>query len=158
MGVVYLAEQMSAGRMVALKVLGRSLTHPSDIVRFKREAQAASRLQHPGIATIYHTAQDEHSCYMAMEYIDGATLRSLLLRLAAADSSEFAIKTLLHEVTQLEFAAPRLRFDDLTEQDAQTLQEKRAARQSPNHELTPEAERIIGSKQYMRWVCEIIRE
>src|SRR5438876_188056 len=115
MGVVYLARQKSLDRVVALKVLGAALAHPSDILRFKREAQAAARLNHRGIATVYYTGQDEEACYMAMEYIDGITLRQLMTRLGSTQNPHVGIETVLQEGSQVEIKPPRMRFDDLTE-------------------------------------------
>src|SRR5438093_11343469 len=115
MGVVYLARQKSLDRVVALKVLGAALDSPGHILRFKREAQAAARLKHPGIATVYYTGQDEEACYMAMEYIDGITLRQLMTRLGSTHNPHLGIVTVLHEDSQVDTKPPRMRFDDLTE-------------------------------------------
>ena len=78
MGIVYQARQISLNRVVALKVLGAALERPSDIARFQREAQAAARLNHPGIASIYYVGQDDEVCYMAIEFIDGLALRKAI--------------------------------------------------------------------------------
>src|SRR2546422_503973 len=82
MGVVYEAWQISMKRRVALKVLGGALSKPSDIARFRREAQAAGKLHHPGIASVHCVEQDEQICYMAMDYIDGVTARELIERVS----------------------------------------------------------------------------
>ena len=84
MGVVYLARQISLNRLVALKVLGTALSDHSEIARFQREAHAIARLNHPGIAGIYFVGQDSQVCYIAMEYIDGASLRDVLKVLVAS--------------------------------------------------------------------------
>ena len=78
MGIVYLARQVSLNRLVALKILGPSLTQQADQVRFLREAQAVAKLKHPGIASVHYIGQDSHLCYYAMEYIDGVSLRSVI--------------------------------------------------------------------------------
>src|SRR6516164_8168406 len=83
MGIVYLAKHVSLNHLVALKVLGPALTDHTDITRFQREAQAVARLHHPGIATVHVVGQDGEVCYLAMEYIDGLSLRTLIDRLAA---------------------------------------------------------------------------
>jgi len=57
MGIVYEARQISLNRPVALKVLGQALTRSTDVSRFQREAQAAARLKHPGIAQVYSSAR-----------------------------------------------------------------------------------------------------
>src|SRR4051794_2472617 len=87
MGIVYLARQVSLDRLVALKVLGPALNRDDDKARFQREAQAVARLNHPGIAQVYFVGQDRHVCYLAMEYIDGLSLREVIDRLAAAADS-----------------------------------------------------------------------
>jgi len=79
MGAVYKARDSRLERPIALKTLpARFLTDPSRRRRFVREAQSASALNHPNIITIYEIAQWEGSDYIAMEYVEGQTLRSLL--------------------------------------------------------------------------------
>jgi serine/threonine protein kinase len=74
MGIVYQAHQVSLNRRVALQVLGPALTQASDLARFQREAQAVSRLKHPGIATLYFVGQDAELCYRVMELVEGIPL------------------------------------------------------------------------------------
>jgi hypothetical protein len=95
MGVVYRARQTSLNRVVALKVLDRSLAQATGIARFQRAAQAAARLRHPNIAIIHTVGLDEGISYLAMEYIDGASLQRAIPRLAAAPSG---VKLRLPEV------------------------------------------------------------
>src|SRR3954471_23063893 len=83
MGIVFLARQVSLNRRVALKVLGPMIDDPRARARFRREARAVALLKHPAIAEVYYAAQDDKVCYMATEYIDGATLRQVLNRLAS---------------------------------------------------------------------------
>ena len=83
MGIVYLARQVSLDRLVALKVLGPMIDDRKARARFRREARAVARLKHPGIAEVYYAGQDDKVCYMGTEYIDGATLRQVLNRLAS---------------------------------------------------------------------------
>src|SRR5262249_11977224 len=78
MWVVSLARQISLDRRVALKVLGQALTDHSNITRFRRAAQAAAKLKHPNIAAVHFIGQDENSCYMAMDYIDGVSLERII--------------------------------------------------------------------------------
>ena len=76
MGVVYLAQDISLSRPVALKLLPKHLTSdPSRLRRFEHEARAASSLNHPNILTIYEIAQLDGRHSIATEFIDGVTLR-----------------------------------------------------------------------------------
>jgi serine/threonine protein kinase len=153
MGVVYLARQISLDRPVALKVMGAALTRPTDIRRFRREAQAAARLRHSGIAQVYYVGQEAGVCFMAMEYVDGASLRQIIGRLSKADSTAATIDSVVLVEDPDESGQP-MRFDAETE----PLEPPDASGAEDEEVLTRQAREIITTTGYMRRCCEIVRD
>ena len=94
MGVVFLARDRRLGRKVAIKLLPRAFIENAGLrKRFEREAQIAASISHPNIAHIYETGEFESQPFLAMEYVEGKTLRELLSvekKLSATSAVEIA--------------------------------------------------------------------
>jgi serine/threonine protein kinase len=165
MGIVYAARQLSLNRLVALKVLGQALTRGVDVSRFHREAQAAAMLRHPAIAQVYFIGQDQHLCYLAMELIDGVSLRQCVDRLSMEMNAGADIDTSSRSAEQPSEEAKVVRFDVATGEFAPDTK-----RNTPQSALNPygspeepsrvsEAARTIRKRTaHVRRACEIARD
>jgi tetratricopeptide (TPR) repeat protein len=81
MGIVYKVQDTVLDRLVAFKVLPQAVSeNPQAITNFMREAQAAAKLNHPNIVTVYDTGEQQGRYYIAMEYVEGTTLKEILRR------------------------------------------------------------------------------
>ncbi|WP_026910230.1 serine/threonine-protein kinase [Patulibacter minatonensis] len=84
MGTVWLAEHVTLGRRVALKILAHGLAHDASFQdRFMREARLAARLDHPNVVAVYDAGTDDAGLWLSMRYVEGEDLRRRLNRVAA---------------------------------------------------------------------------
>lgn len=165
MGIVYAARQLSLNRMVALKVLGQALTRGVDVSRFHREAQATAMLRHPAIAQVYFIGQDQHLCYLAMELIDGISLRQCIDRLAMEMDTHANLDTSAQSVERSSEEAKVVRFDLATGEFAPDTK-----RDTPKGVINPygapgevthisEAARSIRKRPaHVKRACEVARD
>jgi eukaryotic-like serine/threonine-protein kinase len=107
MADVYLANDRHLGRQVALKVLSARYAHDEQFVeRFRREASAAAGLNHPNIVQIYDRGEAEDTYYIAMEYLEGRSLKEIILKYAPL-STELVISISTQILEALRFAHRR---------------------------------------------------
>ncbi len=99
MGVVYLAQQESLQRRVALKLVRREhLYFPGAHDRFEREVAALAKLQHPGIVPVYGAGEAAGIPWLAMEHVDGASLDQVIQHVAGRDPAKLGATDLRHAV------------------------------------------------------------
>src|SRR5436309_10280576 len=104
MADVYLAEDQELGRRVAIKILNdRHAADEQFVERFRREAKNAAGLSHPNIVSIYDRGEAEGTYYISMEYLDGRSLKELILARGPAPISDVIAFT-RQVLTALRFA------------------------------------------------------
>jgi ABC-type phosphate/phosphonate transport system substrate-binding protein len=108
MGVVYRARQLSLNRVVALKVIGAGeVASPAALARFRREAEAVAKLDHPNIVPIYEVGENEANPFLVMRLIEGASLADRLLDFALPVHSQEQANRCQVEIARLITAVAR---------------------------------------------------
>ena len=101
MSVVYRAQDLSLGRVVAIKILNENMTDDEGFLRrFQREAHSAANLSHPNIVTVHDIGQDGNRHFIVMEFIDGRTLKQLV-RLQNQQGQPLSVGRALDLATQI---------------------------------------------------------
>src|SRR4051812_17182433 len=156
MAVVYRAEDLTLGRTVAVKVLREQLgSEPEFLERFRREARAAARLNHPNVIAVYDVGEDGLASYIVMEYVEGKDLKEII-RVEAPLAAERVIDIGCQIAAALEYAhRSGLIHRDIKSQNVLVTPEGRVkvadfgiAVALGDHSIT-QAGMIIGSVHYM---------
>ncbi len=165
MGMVYRAREEKTGQVVALKVLGSNYRRSHDLSRFRREARTASRLEHPNIARTLGLGQDQHLVYIAIEYVNGLSLRQIIDRLIRTSGPSTSIDDLIRSGPLND---PHLdessSFDDLSttidRPIAEALDSSSSLSTSKKTEsrLTDTARMIRGEAPFIARSCQLISE
>lgn len=104
MGTVYLANQLSLQRQVALKLLNKDVAQKKDFVdRFLREARAAAQLNHPQVVQVYDTGEEDGNYFIAMEYLSGGSVETLMVKEGKLDPTR-AVNIILEAFNAVSFA------------------------------------------------------
>jgi eukaryotic-like serine/threonine-protein kinase len=112
MGEVYRARDLRLGRPVAIKVLrAESAASPERLARFEQEARTASALNHPNVVTIYEIGRVDETPYIAMEFVEGRTLRDLL------EAGPLPLPRLLYYATQIAEALAKAHAGGIVHRD-----------------------------------------
>ncbi|MBA2350138.1 MAG: Stk1 family PASTA domain-containing Ser/Thr kinase [Solirubrobacterales bacterium] len=107
MAEVYVAEDLQLGRKIALKILyGRFAEDEEFVERFRREASAAAGLQHQNVVSIYDRGELDETAYIAMEYVDGRTLKAIVTEEGTLDPKR-AIELIVQVLRAARFAHKR---------------------------------------------------
>lgn len=156
MGVVFRARQRTLNRIVALKViLSGSSAGREEVSRFRREAEAVARLEHPGIVPVYEVGNDAERCFLAMAYLPGGTLASrcnrrplppreaATLMVAIAKAIHFAHQ---QNVIHRDIKPSNILFDD---RESPKIADFGLAKQTDSHSELTLTGQILGTPAYM---------
>lgn len=147
MGVVLRATELTTGQPVALKLLGDGLATSAAVERFQREAAALLRLNHPRIVRIRHFGQDRGLLYLAMDFIEGITLRDVLEDLRHSSGT-----TRLDEILSGSHDTRTESFN----MNLSTVIGSAAAEEAPPDEGTTVRPTQVESPRHIRRCCELL--
>jgi serine/threonine protein kinase len=150
MGMVFAAWDTGHNRPVAIKILGTSIPNSTLFARFQREASTAARLHHPGIVQMYGIGQTDSVCYLAMQQVNGTTLREWMGW--SAGLATFGSVERPHESTpDPAWATERvdIRFDSLPTEPVVLPPPAVAPRPRPS---------VVSDPRYVRRVAEMLRD